>query len=348
MIRIKTIHIEEFRGVRSLDLDLAEKNFGICGPNGTGKSGVVDAIEFCLTGSITRLSGQGAGELTIIGHAPHVDKRMDPNKAIVSMTVLIPSLGKTATITRTVKNPRKVVIKPSGGPEETAIRELRSHPEFALSRREIVKYIITPPNQRSKDVQNLLRLDHIEKLRSALVNYSNKCKRDADEAERTHKRAEDELMTALGIDTLEQGQILAKVNEKRLILDLPELTELTPSTTFQDAAAEDYQQKSGIKFNREVALADLDALIKAVATPKSDDPATQVEAEAVKAAANSLKALKDDQAALAVARQHGFIETGLEFVSDDACPLCDTPWEAETLRAYLKKNSFALRLLRHN
>ena len=46
MIRIKTIHIEEFRGIRRLDLLLDAKNFGICGPNGTGKSGVVDAIEF--------------------------------------------------------------------------------------------------------------------------------------------------------------------------------------------------------------------------------------------------------------------------------------------------------------
>ena len=65
MIRIKTIHIEEFRGIRELDLDLASENFGICGPNGTGKSGVVDAIEFCLTGNVTRLSGSGAGELTV-------------------------------------------------------------------------------------------------------------------------------------------------------------------------------------------------------------------------------------------------------------------------------------------
>ena len=55
MIRITAIHIEEFRGIRDLTLDLGGGNFGICGPNGTGKSGVVDAIEFCLTGNITRL-----------------------------------------------------------------------------------------------------------------------------------------------------------------------------------------------------------------------------------------------------------------------------------------------------
>ncbi|HZL31582.1 MAG TPA: ATP-binding protein [Pseudolabrys sp.] len=55
MIRIETIEIVEFHGIRNLTLSLNKKNFGICGPNGTGKSGVVDAIEFALTGNITRL-----------------------------------------------------------------------------------------------------------------------------------------------------------------------------------------------------------------------------------------------------------------------------------------------------
>ena len=57
MIRLESIEIEEFRGIKKLQIDLRRKNFGICGPNGTGKSGVVDFIEFALTGNITRLSG---------------------------------------------------------------------------------------------------------------------------------------------------------------------------------------------------------------------------------------------------------------------------------------------------
>ena len=92
MIRVKTIHIEEFRGIRELDLDLDTKNFGICGPNGTGKSGVVDAVEFCLTGDVTRLSGQGSAGLSLKTHAPHVDQHEHPEKAKVTITAEIPSL----------------------------------------------------------------------------------------------------------------------------------------------------------------------------------------------------------------------------------------------------------------
>src|SRR5208337_781356 len=107
MIRVKTIHIEEFRGVRDLDLDLGGQNFGICGPNGTGKSGVVDAIEFCLTGDVTRLSGQGTAGLSVRSHAPHVDQRSHPEKASVTITAHIPSLGKAVKIHRSVKTPKK-------------------------------------------------------------------------------------------------------------------------------------------------------------------------------------------------------------------------------------------------
>ena len=155
MIKVKTLHIEEFRGIRTLDLKLNAKNFGIFGPNGTGKSGVVDAIEFCITGDVTRLSGQGSTVLSVKAHAPHVDQHDHPEKAIVSIAADIPALGKSVTITRSVKTPRKVTIIPDSAQIKGVIAELQTHPEFALSRREIIKYIITPPGQRSKDVQTL-------------------------------------------------------------------------------------------------------------------------------------------------------------------------------------------------
>src|SRR3954451_25219241 len=99
MIHIETIRIQEFRGIRDLTLNLNGQNFAACGPNGTGKSGVVDAIEFALTGNISRLSGDGTRNLSIKAHGPHVDSRNRPGCAAVSLEVSIPSAGgKKATI----------------------------------------------------------------------------------------------------------------------------------------------------------------------------------------------------------------------------------------------------------
>lgn len=332
MIHITTIKIEEFRGIRELSLDLAGGNFGLCGPNGSGKSGVVDAIEFCLTGNITRLSGQGAGELNVKGHAPHVDQRANPEKARVTITAFIPALAKEVTITRSVKSPRSVSITPADPVIKAVVEELRMHPEFALSRREIAKYIVTPPSRRSDDVQNLLRLDHVGRLRSSFVSYANKCKGDADETERMRKRAEADLRTALDLPTLDRKELLKKANEQRKILGLLEITELKRDTNFKDGLHENYNKDKKTGIAKEVALADLKALTDAL-TAGEPESHKQPREDAMTA----LLKLKEDEKALLHARQYGLISTGLELVEADACPLCDKPWVADELRTYLKE-----------
>lgn len=337
MIRLKSLHVDEFRGVRDLTLDLAGKNYGICGPNGTGKSGVVDAIEFCLTGDVTRLSGEGTAEISVREHAPHVDQKDHPEKARVTLVADIPTLGKSVTITRNVKTPKKVDVTPDDGDVHAIVNDLQTHPEFALSRREIVKYIITPPGQRSTDVQTLLRLKHLEKLRKSLTTFSNNRKKRTDQDESARHSAEVDLRNALSLEKLDRKLVLEKVNERRKVLGLDELTELTKSTSFKDgldASEEKEQEEKPAKppLRKKTALTDITAWQKAIAKGMPEELSTHV--EAIK---NSLKKLQDDEAALTLARRHGFIKTGLELVMEEACPLCDTPWKSEELRGYLEQ-----------
>lgn len=332
MIRIKTIHIEEFRGIRNLDLDLGGKNFGICGPNGTGKSGVVDAIEFCITGDVTRLSGQGTADLSVKAHAPHVDCHHHPEKTKVTITADIPSLGKSVKIHRSVKSPANYEITPDDADVKGVMEELQMHPEFALSRREIVKYIITPPGKRSEDVQTLLRLEYIEKLRKSLKTFYNQRKNEADQAENARLKAATDLKNGLKIDKLERDLILAKVNEKRKLLGLPALAELTKTTSFKAGIAASQGSQKTLSLNKAVALADISALQSAIGKGEPSDLVQHRQS-----AKTILKKLKDDEKALAIARRQGFIKTGLDLIIEDACPLCDTEWKADELREYLRK-----------
>lgn len=332
MIRIKTIHIEEFRGIRDLNLDFHTQSFGICGPNGTGKSGVVDAIEFCITGDVTRLSGEGTKDLSVKDHAPHVDKKDQPEKAKVTIEAEIPTLGKTVRIHRSVKNPTKVEITPDDADVKSVIEELQMHPEFALSRREIIKYIITPPGKRSEDVQTLLRLGHLEKLRKSLIAFANRRKSRAEAAERDRVQAETNLKILIKVEKLERARVLEKINEKRQSLDLQPISELKHDTSFKDgiAAAKDDEKKPALL--KVTALADISALQAEI---KEGEPAAL--AENRKSATSQLEKLRDDEQALTLARQHGFIKTGLDLISEDACPLCDTEWDADELREHLRK-----------
>jgi len=53
--KVKNISINALRGIPELSLDLNGKNQAIRGDNGTGKTSLVDAIEFFFTGSISSL-----------------------------------------------------------------------------------------------------------------------------------------------------------------------------------------------------------------------------------------------------------------------------------------------------
>lgn len=171
MIQIESISINAFRGIKNLTLDMSKSNFAVCGPNGTGKSGIIDAIEFALTGSISRLAGEGMGNVSVKEHAPHVDHRNNPAKSSVKISVFIPSLNKNATITRTVKDINKPLITPADEDICSVLKNISEHPEFALTRRELMKYVLSTPGKRNEEVQSLLRLDKIESLRSVLLRF---------------------------------------------------------------------------------------------------------------------------------------------------------------------------------
>jgi len=168
MIKLETAHIEEVRGIRKLDIDFQKGTFVISGRNGSGKSGVIDAIEFGLTGQIGRLTGRGTKGLSVAEHGPHVDKTKFPDAAFVELKVFLPMIGKAATITRKVSTPKKLKIVPAGDDIKAALAEIAEHPEITLSRREILRFILVEPTKRSEEIQTILKLDEIGETRGAL------------------------------------------------------------------------------------------------------------------------------------------------------------------------------------
>lgn len=55
-MKIIELEIQNIRGIPSVILKPNGENFVIWGPNGSGKSAVVDAIDFLLTGKISRFT----------------------------------------------------------------------------------------------------------------------------------------------------------------------------------------------------------------------------------------------------------------------------------------------------
>jgi hypothetical protein len=330
MIRIEKIHIHEFRGIRDLTLQLDGKNFAACGPNGTGKSGIVDGIEFALTGNISRLSGSGTGGLTVKQHGPHVDSRDKPEQAFVELEVSIPSLKeKRATIKRTVKNASAPSIAPGDQDVMDVFEAVAQHPEFVLSRREIIKYVLSEPGQRSKEVQALLRLDEIEKLRAVLNKISNACSREVAPLERQQREAASRLQAAFNISQLTSAKILESANASRAVLGLAPIPELDTQTSLKDGVASSGSD-AGSKIPKIQAVKDLeelDAALAAISAPSFSKTCADALA--------AVQELKKDPESAGNASRETVLQAALKLFDGEHCPVCGTAWDPEHFKKHV-------------
>ncbi|MER9095521.1 AAA family ATPase [Mesorhizobium sp. M0700] len=340
MIKLETAHIEEVRGIRKLDIDFRKETFAISGPNGTGKSGVIDAIEFGLTGEIGRLTGRGTKGLSVVEHGPHVDKVKFPDAAFVEIKVFIPSLGKSATITRKVSAPSKPKIVPADADVKAALDEIADHPEITLARRDILRFILVEPTKRSEEIQAILKLEEIGQTRSSLNTAQNKLQTGYKNTSNLVKTNRETLQRHLQIVTFGATELLAAVNPKREALGLQKLEKLTSDTRL-DAGLSDADKLP--EFNKQSVLRDLKAMSDALDTlakAGKEDAATIL---------FGIATLENDPALLQALQRRSLVEKGLDLIDGPECPLCDHVWSDEAhllshLQAKLAKSEEAGKL----
>lgn len=330
MIRVDSIAIKEFRGVRDLVLDLKGKNFAICGPNGTGKSGVVDALEFALTGNVSRLSGEGRGDVSLKQHGPHVDKRSDPEKARVTVRVFIPGLNKAATVERSLKTPAEAIVTPCDSEVLQVLARVKAHPEIVLSRRELIRYVLATPGKRSEEVQALLHLDKVERVRVGLQRVANSCEKQLTPFGTIVALARQNLLRALGVPELTKESVLAAANAQRSILGLPAIPALTSSVSLKDGLATPTPAMP-LRIPKAQALVDIRAAHEALAEISNDSTVT-----AVAEITGDLTKLVNDPAAAEAVKRETFYTAGISLLEAEVCPLCDTPWSLEELRKLIQ------------
>ena len=317
MIQIKAIHIEEFRGIRELDLSLSRQSFVVFGPNGSGKSGVVDAIDFALTGNVARLTGAGTGGLSVLKHAPHVHHRDNPDAARVSLTIVHVPSGQEAVLTRCVKTADKYVLDPSTPELEGAVAWAALHPEVTLARREVMKYVNAEPGRRAQEVQALLKLDRVDETRRLLRTALTQTSKAAAEATSEVTGAEDAMRCHLDLTTLSVQEMIDEINKHRELLGLDPLATITDQTSLNEGLSSD----DNISFNRVSAMRDVTAMNGATTPSK-----TMIEAADDLAAA--LRRLEADPSILDALRHRQLVEVGLP-LTGSACPLCDQGWQGE-------------------
>lgn len=328
MIKLEAAHIEEFRGIRKLDIDFGRKTVAISGPNGSGKSGVIDAIEFGLTGEIGRLTGRGTKGLSIAEHGPHVDKVKFPDSAFVELKLFITELGKSATIIRKISSPGKPTIVPDDLDVRAALADIADHPEITLARRDILRFILVEPTKRSEEIQTILKLEDIGHTRSALNSAQNKLLDASKSAANLVRSSRDTLQRHLQISVFGARELLASVNAKREALGLGKIDSMTPETRVDVGLSEGDRLS---EFNNQSTLRDLKATADAM------DELPRLGQEHAEAILSSIATLEADPSLLIALQRRSLVEKGLDLVDGPSCPLCDQAWQGEEhLLSHLK------------
>jgi hypothetical protein len=328
-MRLIELEIENVRGIRHLVLTPQGGNFSVWGPNGSGKSAVVDAIDFLLTGEITRLTGKGTGNISLSKHGPHVDCK--PDEAKVRGVIQITGVDEPIEISRCMVHPKSLICKDDDQALLEPVLRLAQRGHHVLTRREILKYITAEGSTRAQEIQELLNISDIENIRKALVKVQNDFSKELESAHKALRTAEGAVCATLGIASFDLEMALRQVNQNRAVFGKPSITTLLSREIKRDLTLP--PAASGAQtINVTLFQNDIDNLKKAL------DPTQQTEITGIdKSLRNLLQDIRKDPKVLRTLSLRELISLGIELIDETGtCPLCETAWPPGELRKLLE------------
>ena len=298
--RITEIHMQAFRGVpETFTLDLAGgRSCVVVGDNATGKSSIVDAIEWYFRGSIDFLTKEGRRDAIRHTGAP----------SELRMRVSIRTDGVLGG------------AREEKGPAPTSVTAIRRSELPILRGRTLSEFVEKPKGEKFKALAELLGFDDIDDLRLDLQHAKNQLQRGVDEA----KQVLSEKTTVLSalIPDPSNESILAGLRDRcaKAEVAVPYAIEDALDPNWWKGVAPDggTDQKAGAL---EVLVADVRALSKEIPALDPIDAWNRfVESESV-----DLVPLELHRAAEKI------LASGQAEV--DRCPLCRQPMEHSVLAA---------------
>lgn len=327
-MKIFKLEIENIRGIKKmLTLNPNNRNLVICGDNGTGKSAVVDAIDFLFTGNISRLTGPGSKGMSLKEHGPHVDT--SPNDAYVKADIYFDNYDTPIPLSRTLSDPKKLVLPEL---EDTGIHkviDIASKGQLVLSRAEILKFIAAEAGTRSDEIQSILNLNEVENIRKLLGTIDRDAKKTVKSSEVALVTSEENIKISLGLDNISEPEVLSEVNKRREVLKGEPLEGLV-LTLIKDGISP--QPNSGSHVDPE----QLKRTLRDVKRTIESDANTILTSE--KELRHEIARLHADEYLRKALISKKLIDLGVSLLdSSGECPLCLTKWEPMELTQFLEK-----------
>lgn len=149
-LKINELEINSFRGIKHEDLKLDSKSLILLGENGTGKSSIVQSIEYLLTSEVSALKGKGRGDLR---HDVAINFFGNDEKELNIKATFNNGLSIERNINELI-----------GSEEIKSILKPLSNGSNMLNRRRLVDYVDSQPSERYKEIGKLIGLNYMDEI----------------------------------------------------------------------------------------------------------------------------------------------------------------------------------------
>lgn len=205
-IKIKAINIHAFRGIPDLEVELNEKSLLLHGENGTGKSSIIDAIEFFFAGKISHL--EGVKGLSLQRHGPHV--MFNPEDVNINIKFNSEkSLNRTFTLSSSIPENFKNYF------------QITQKGTFILRRSQILAFIMSKPADRFSAIGSIMGIDPLDELELEMMRVRDDLKGEVDSKKSDLDRLSKDLSEILGKNITKLEDVLQALNEKLQEANLP-------------------------------------------------------------------------------------------------------------------------------
>ena len=326
-MKILSLEIKNIRGIKYISLNPQGKNLVIWGMNGSGKSAVLDAIDFLLTGGMHRLTGDGTGDITLKQHGAHIDCT-NPSEACVTARVQIPSIKSIVTITRHLGDANNLVCDDEAAKDALdRTVSMAQHGHHVLTRREILQFVAAKGKDRGQRILELLDITEVDSIRSALVKAATSTKANHSAATAALEQAKRVVEATALIENFSETNVLAVINENRLPIGGESIV------SFRATDLCDETHPPAFTNQGKASSVSAEPLINRLREHLELLASVQGETSGV---VDLIQKIHSQPEAVKVYRRKQLIDLGLELIDESgSCPLCDIQWNVSELESHL-------------
>lgn len=210
-------------------------NVAVVGDNGTGKSSILAAVEFLLSGSLTHLSGEGTGSLNLSDHAPHQDATED--ECYVEGRFETED-GDTGTVRRFASDSSELVQVDGDIDTDDVDVSQWNDDHLILTRGELLQFVEATPRNRGEELSNLLNLRGVRNRTEGFSQIKETVEQREDEMAEECRRIASDIGSSLGLNVGfpihedHRASIVEEVNER---LDILQADNISSLSEFDDA-----------------------------------------------------------------------------------------------------------------